>query len=139
MLATKTTKGGTMSKNRKNTLTLKNDLVFKAVYGSDNEESKFILKNLLNKILERTDNPIVDLTYKNPFNLREYTDDKESVLDIKVEADLMYPDLDVYDDDNSIKDDEDYKRKKLIDVEMQIVWHKNMKPRILTYLFRPDA
>ncbi|MBP3385030.1 MAG: PD-(D/E)XK nuclease family transposase, partial [Firmicutes bacterium] len=121
-----------MPKTENKILTLKNDLVFKAVYGSDTEESKYLLKDLLNKILGRTDNPIVDLTYKNPFNLREYEDDKESIFDIKVEADLRYPDLDIYEDCVS-KDEEDYRRKGIMDVEMQVVWHANMRPRLLSY------
>lgn len=121
------------NKERDKVLTLKNDLLFKAVYGSDSEESKFILKNLLNKILEREENPIVDITYKNPFQLKEYKDDKETILDIKVEADLKYPDLEIYDEDDSMEDEDTYRRKKIIDVEMQIVWHKHMIPRLLIY------
>jgi len=114
--------------------TLKNDLLFKRVYGSDNEESKFILKSLLNKILEREENPIVDITYKNPFQLQEYKDDKGTILDIKLEADLLYPDMELYEDQFVDLDDEEaYKRKKLVDVEMQIIWHKDMEKRLLAY------
>ena len=114
--------------------TLKNDLIFKRVYGSDNEESKFILKSLLNKILERDENPIVDITYKNPFQIQEYKDDKGTILDIKLEADLLYPDLELYEGAYADLDDEEaYKRKKLIDVEMQIIWHKDMEKRLLAY------
>lgn len=122
-----------MSQNKEDdkVLSLKNDLLFKAVYGSDTEDSKFILKSLLNLILERGDNPIVDITYKNPFQLQEYKDDKETILDIKVEADLQFPDLDIYDDDDM--DEDDHKRKKLIDVEMQIVWQSDMRERLLVY------
>ena len=92
-------------------LKLKNDVLFKAVYGSDTEESKFILKGLLNKILDRADDPIVDIEYKNPFKIREYTDEKENILDIKAETDS----------------------NELIDIEMQILWGKDMPSRLLSY------
>lgn len=92
-------------------LKLKNDLLFKAVYGSDTKESKFILKCLLNKILNRVEDPIIELEYKNPFNIREYITDKETILDIKAET-------------NS---------KELIDIEMQIMWSKDMPSRLLSY------
>ena len=92
-------------------LKLKNDLLFKAVYGSDTKESKFILKCLLNKILSRGEDPIVEIEYKNPFNIKEYITDKETILDIKAET-------------NS---------KELIDIEMQIMWSKDMPSRLLSY------
>ena len=90
---------------------LTNDFVFKMVYGSDTEESKFILKSLLNKILDREDDPIVNIEYKNPFNMKEYVDDKVSILDIKAET------------NNS----------ELIDIEMQLNWYKEMPKRLLYY------
>lgn len=92
-------------------LSLKNDLLFKAVYGSDTEESKFILKCLLNKILNRKEDPIVTIEYKNPFNIREYVSEKETILDIKVETN----------------------NKELIDIEMQIMWQTDMPSRLLFY------
>ncbi len=85
--------------------------MFKLVYGSDTEESKFILKSLLNKILSREDDPIVNIEYKNPFNMKEYVDDKVSILDIKAET------------NNS----------ELIDIEMQLNWYKEMPKRLLYY------
>ena len=90
---------------------LTNDFVFKMVYGSDTEESKFILKSLLNKILRRDDDPIVSVEYKNPFNIKEYVDDKSSILDIKAETN----------------------NKELIDIEMQLNWYKEMPERLLYY------
>ena len=90
---------------------LTNDFVFKMVYGSDTEESKFILKSLLNKILRRDDDPIVKIEYKNPFNMKEYVDDKSSILDIKAETN----------------------NKELIDIEMQLNWYKEMPERLLYY------
>jgi len=75
----------TTAQNR-SPIRLTNDFVFKMVYGSDTEESKFILKSLLNKILGREDDPIVSIEYKNPFILKESMDEKETVLDIKAET-----------------------------------------------------
>ena len=92
-------------------LTLKNDLLFKAVYGSDTKESKFILINLLNKILDRRDDPITDIEYKNPFILQECEEEKESVLDIKAITDS----------------------NELIDIEMQIIWKDEMPFRLIYY------
>ena len=92
-------------------LTLKNDFLFKVVYGSDNEDSKFILMALLNKILRREDDPIVDIEHKNPFQYRQYFDDKEMVLDIKVIT----------------------SKGELIDVEMQLIWQKDLKERFIAY------
>lgn len=102
-----------MTNKEKNepTLKLTNDVLFKIVYGSDTEESKFILKSLLNKILDREDDPIVSIEYKNPFSIDECVDEKESILDIKAETN----------------------RKELIDIEMQIVWDKDMPARLLYY------
>ncbi len=95
----------------KHVLSLKNDVLFKRVYGSDTEESKFILKSLLNKILGRDDDPIVHIEYKNPFSIKECVDEKESVLDIKAETN----------------------KRELIDIEMQILWDKDMPSRLLYY------
>lgn len=97
--------------NGQTILTLKNDFIFKVVYGSDNENSKFILKSLLNKILKRENDPITDIEYKNPFQLRRYPDDKETVLDIKVTTDCG----------------------DLIDIEIQLIWQKDLKERFIMY------
>lgn len=67
-------------------LTLKNDIVFKAVYGREEQECKEALMAVLNLILERERDPITSIEYRNPFNLRERPNQKESVLDIKAET-----------------------------------------------------
>ncbi len=41
---------------------------------------------MLNLILDRKDNPITAIIYKNPFNVRENETQKESILDIKAET-----------------------------------------------------
>lgn len=65
---------------------LTSDLIFKAVYGQDNSTCKKALILLLNLILERTADPIVNLHYKNPFSLAENSSEKVIVMDILVEA-----------------------------------------------------
>ena len=92
-------------------LSLKNDYLFKAVYGSDDEHSKFILISLLNKILNRTHNPITDIEYTNPFQAKVYLDDKETILDIKATTNTM----------------------EIIDIEMQIIWQDDMPERLIYY------
>ena len=99
-----------MSEN-KTALSLKNDFVFKYVYGSDTDESNYVLKCLLNKILNREDDPIQNLEIRNPFQLKHYVDDKETVLDIRAETD----------------------KGELIDIEMQVVWDKHMVERLIYY------
>lgn len=77
---------------------LTSDIIFKAVFGQDNEESKAALIEMLNLVLDRADDPIVDITYKNPFSIAEDAVEKTIIMDISVET----------------------SRNELIDVEMQI-------------------
>lgn len=100
-----------MKKGDTTILTLKNDLIFKAVYGNDTEESKFVLIALLNHILDRKEDPIVWLEYLNPFQLRQWPDEKESILDIKVKT----------------------RSNELIDIEMQICVSEYLENRLLYY------
>ncbi len=57
-----------------------NDFAFKKTFGSP--ANKLALISLLNAILELRW-PIVDVTIENPYNLRDFQDDKLSILDIK--------------------------------------------------------
>lgn len=68
-------------------LTLKNDVIFKAVYGREDEDCKEALIGMLNLILDRKEDPIKSVTYRNPFNVRETDSQKEGILDIKAETD----------------------------------------------------
>lgn len=92
-------------------LRLKNDVVFKAVFGRDVEECKQALIGMLNLLLERREDPIREIRYKNPFNIREYDEQKESILDIKAETD----------------------RNEVLDIEMQFVFDKEFIPRNILY------
>lgn len=65
-------------------LSMTSDLVFRTVLGRDTPECKRALIAVLNLILDRQTDPIVDLEYKNPFHLNEYMVGKQTVMDIKV-------------------------------------------------------
>lgn len=67
-------------------MNLRNDVIFKAVYAREDEDCKQALIAVLNLILNRTKDPITAITYRNPFNTREYPDEKEGILDIKAET-----------------------------------------------------
>lgn len=87
-----------MKKNKVHREPLTSDLIFKAVFGQDTSESKEALIGLLNIVLDREKDPIVNLVYKNPFSIAEAKNEKEIVMDIKVETE----------------------KRELIDIEMQI-------------------
>ena len=64
------------------------DLVFKALFGKEDQTSKELLMALLNDILENDDrNKIVDISHLNPFNYKDFEGDKLSILDIKARTD----------------------------------------------------
>ncbi|MEI6874247.1 MAG: Rpn family recombination-promoting nuclease/putative transposase [Spirochaetota bacterium] len=58
-----------------------NDMVFKFIFGS--EERKELLREFVNLVLSRVNLPLAStMTLRNPFNLRQFETDKESILDI---------------------------------------------------------
>lgn len=62
-----------------------NDLLFKAVFGREEELSKFLLMELLNALLNlKGRERIQQLTHKNPFSLVGNYTEKETIFDIKV-------------------------------------------------------
>ncbi len=64
-----------------------NDLVFKALFGREGKESKTILIDFLNELLNLDgENRIKEVVYLNPFNLQEFDGDKGSILDLKVKT-----------------------------------------------------
>ncbi|MDO4486002.1 MAG: Rpn family recombination-promoting nuclease/putative transposase [Bacillota bacterium] len=77
---------------------LTSDIIFKAVYGRDTPESKAALIALLNLVLDRHNDPIVDINYKNPFSIDDNYEGKTIIMDIKAETN----------------------KGELIDIEMQI-------------------
>ncbi|WP_347489609.1 PD-(D/E)XK nuclease family transposase [Desulfoscipio sp. XC116] len=67
-----------------NLLSPLNDLVFKALFAREEPRSRIILIDLLNSLLGLCgDEKIISITHLNPFNYKEYPDDKSSILDIK--------------------------------------------------------
>lgn len=83
-----------------------NDVLFKKIFGAEGNEK--ITKDLISSILGRE---IKTLEFKNPDLLREDTDDKNEVLDVRV----------VLDNDT------------LCDVEVQVVNNHDIDKRILDY------
>ena len=64
---------------------LTNDLLFKAVFGQENEKSKYLLKELLNALLHlQGEQRIKELIHRNPFSIAESYTEKETIFDIKV-------------------------------------------------------
>ena len=67
-----------------NSINLRNDIIFKAVFGYEKNEK--LLISLLNSILGLEGNDkIINLTFLNAFNIQEYLNDKLTSLDVKVE------------------------------------------------------
>ncbi|MBC7958638.1 MAG: Rpn family recombination-promoting nuclease/putative transposase [Vallitaleaceae bacterium] len=78
---------GSTKKENEILLSIQNDMVFKAVFGRDNEKCKIILADLLNSILDlKGHQRIQELVYQNPFNLQSIPTDKLSIMDIKVQT-----------------------------------------------------
>ena len=57
-----------------------NDFAFKRTFGT--VENRIALISLLNAILDPA-SPIIEVTLENPYNLKDYEDDKLSILDVK--------------------------------------------------------
>ena len=85
------------------------DIIFKIIFSEESIESKKALINLLNSIIKPKD-LIVDVIYKNPYTTKEYKQQKESIMDIKVIT----------------------QANELIDIEMQINDVDSFKKRALT-------
>jgi len=92
-------------------INLRNDVIFKAIFGYEKNEK--LLISLLNAILGLTgDKKIVSLTFLNAFNIKEYLKDKLTILDVKAV------------DGTGVR----------FDVEMQVAPDKSYLQRIMYYL-----
>ena len=61
-------------------------IFIKYMFGMDTKESNHLVLSFINAVLQDSDFPaITKVIQKNPFNYKEFTDDKLSVLDIEVE------------------------------------------------------
>ena len=70
-----------------------NDFAFMKTFGTAEDRSPLI--GLLNAVL-RPKSPIADVTIQNPFNYKDFQDDKLSILDVKaVDAERAYYDVEV--------------------------------------------
>ena len=85
-----------------------NDFAFAKTFARP--ENKVALISLLNAIL-RLDQPIEDVTIRNPFNYQDFADDKLTILDIKA--------IDT--------------RDRIFNVEMQLSAHQGLVERIVYY------
>ena len=62
------------------------DIFIKYMFGLDTKESNNLVLSFINAVLTDSNFPaITKVIQKNPFNYKEFTDDKLSVLDIEVE------------------------------------------------------
>ncbi len=94
-------------------INLRNDVIFRAIFGYEKNEK--LLISLLNAILGLTgDKKIVSLTFLNAFNIKEYLKDKLTILDVKAV------------DGTGVR----------FDVEMQVAPDKSYLQRIMYYLDR---
>lgn len=66
-----------------NTITPRVDIAFKKIFGA--EENKDLLLSLINTIVSEEDQ-VVNLTLLNPYNPKNFRNDKLSILDIKAEG-----------------------------------------------------
>lgn len=88
------------------------DFVFKALFGREDSTSKVLLIALINDILlDAEEEPIISLEYINPFNYKDFIDDKLSILDIKAKTE----------------------NGELINIEVQVRNEDNYRKRTLYY------
>ena len=71
------------SNERRRYFNIYDDWVFHYIFSRDTEESKQALIAVLNVILQRESDPIIDIQIKDPGFYGERDEDKDSVLDIK--------------------------------------------------------
>lgn len=88
------------------------DIVFKALFGREEKDSKIILTDFLNSILSlEGEERITEIVHLNPFNIKEFKGDKGSIFDIKVKT----------------------QREERINIEMQINDVNDFRKRSLYY------
>lgn len=98
---------GTKGNNLVNILV---DFAFKKVFAGEGEISKHLLIDFLNCILELEEHKkIKEIVYINPFNDRETSEDKQSIMDIKVKTECD----ELVDIEVQISDVDDYKKRSL--------------------------
>ena len=74
-----------MGNNKQELLSPLSDIVFKALFGREEKDSRIILIDFLNSVLSLEGNEkITEIIHLSPFNIKEYKEDKGSIFDIKV-------------------------------------------------------
>ena len=62
------------------------DIFIKYMFGMDNQKSNQLVLSFINSVLGDSGFPtITKVIQKNPYNYKDFTNDKESILDINVE------------------------------------------------------
>lgn len=100
-----------MEENKGKKYPLTNDIIFKAVYGREDESCKKALVAMLNLILGKENQRIVEVEIKNPMNDPSRESGKLSILDIKCKTNIG----------------------EVIGVEMQVKKKTEMEKRIIYY------
>jgi predicted transposase/invertase (TIGR01784 family) len=119
------------------------DIAFKKIFGV--EENKDLLMSLINSIVS-TEDQVVDITLLNPYNPRDFKQDKLSVLDIKAKNEKGIH----YNIEMQISDEADYDKRalyywaKLYAEQMQKSYkydklEKTIGIHILNFLSIPDS
>ena len=102
----------TYTKEEKVVFRLTNDFAFKAVFAREEKECKEALMAFLNDILKLDEeNKIKEITYLNPFNYKQFKEDKLSIVDVKVKTE----------------------RQERINIEIQVSNRDNFIKRTLYY------
>jgi predicted transposase/invertase (TIGR01784 family) len=101
-----------MNKKKKDYVKATSDIFIKYMFGMDTKESNHLVFSFINSVLQDSDFPVITkVIQKNPFNYKEFVNDKLSVLDIEVE------------DEN----------KKLFNIEVQSTGDTGFRNRALYY------
>ncbi len=101
-----------MNENNEDYFKATSDIFIKYLFGMDNEESNRLVLSFINAVLQDSGFPVITkVIQKNPFNYKEFLNDKLSVLDIKVENE----------------------NKKIFNIEVQSSGDRNFHNRALYY------
>ena len=88
------------------------DYIFKQIFAQNNSECNRLLIHLLNSIFEKNgSDKVKSIEYLNPYLDKEYDDDKQSILDIRVKTE----------------------KDEIIDIEMQVASSPAYIKRTLWY------
>lgn len=111
------------------------DLVFKALFGKEDKTSKGLLIAFLNDVLSNEKQErIVDVSHLNPFNYKEFEEDKLSILDIKAKTnngEIINIEVQVRKEDNYRKRSLYYWSKSYGETILEAEGYENLKKTIV--------